>query len=75
MPKLVECWTGPSISVMLVKRFDIVISRGVILDQLFQQTSDKVGNRLFSLFFIVAVDVGYCNVVVAVDCLEVVHYD
>jgi len=66
---------GTSISVIDVERFGTVVDHRVILDQLFQETCDKVGNRLPRLFFVVAVNVHYCYILILECCLEVVYND
>jgi len=61
--------------VKLIKRFDIIGSTIAILDYLFQQTCNEIGNRLLDLFFIVAIDTRYRNVVALEDFLEVVYHN
>jgi hypothetical protein len=47
----------------------------MILDQLFQNTCDEVGCRLESLFFVVAVDVRYRDVLITEVSLEMLYND
>ena len=60
-------------SVRLVKRFDIIVSYGVVFDKLSQQTSNHVLSRLVILFFIVAVDANRRNVAVLEASPEMVY--
>jgi len=63
------------IVVKLVQGFDIVGNLALILDDLFEQTCNKVRNFLLDLFFIVAIDACYGNIIVLEDCLEMVYHD
>lgn len=47
----------------------------MILDKLFQETSDKIGGGLLRLFFVVAVNVRYCNILIPEGRLEIVIND
>ena len=66
---------GLRIFVSVVEGFDVFVGHRMILDQLLQNTRDEVGCRLDSLFFVVAVNVGYCDVLIAEIGLEMLYND
>ena len=72
---LVKCWTSILEEVMFVKGFDVIGSHRAILNQLFQETCDEIGNRLLALFTTDAIDARYRNVGTYTDCPDIGNHD
>ena len=58
---------------VIVKRHDIVRNDSVPLDELLQQTGDKIDSCLILLFFIAAVDVCDGDIISLEALVEVVY--